>query len=67
MALLPYMMPSGAAMRVPFPRSLVGSPFTFVWLTAATSTVVLFEMWRHRELVFLGNLGYSAAHLGAWS
>jgi hypothetical protein len=64
MALLPYMMSEGAAMRVPLPQALVGSPLTLLWLTAATCAVVLFESWRHREMVFLGNLGYSPAHVG---
>lgn len=63
MAALPYTMPGSAAMRVPFPRALLGSPLTLLWLTAVTAVVVWFEMRRHREIVFLANLGYSLLRL----
>ncbi len=51
-------------MRVPFPRAVVGSPLTTLWLTLAALAVVGIDMWRRRELMFLANLGYSFRHLG---
>jgi hypothetical protein len=64
MAFLPSLASDASALRVPFPRSLLGTPLTFLWLTTATTVAVWFEMWRHRELVFLANLGYSPVRLG---
>jgi hypothetical protein len=57
------MAAGSSAMRVPMPRALLGSPLTALWLTAATGLVVWFEMRRHRETVFLANLGYSLLRL----
>lgn len=53
-----------AALEVPFPRALIGTPLTSLWLAAATIAAVWFELWRQRELIFLANLGYSFSRLG---
>lgn len=60
---------SGAAgagsMGVPAPASITGPPVATLWIGAAVVAVLLIDMRRRRELVFLANLGHSARRVSA--
>ena len=48
-----------AQMEIPYPQSVIGSPYGSLWIIGAIVLVMRVEMWRRSEIVFLANLGHS--------
>lgn len=64
--LLHFAAGSAAALHgEPVLQALHVSLLAVLWVAVATMCAVGFEMWRHGELVFLANLGFSSARLCA--